>query len=318
CFKKKRPPLHYFSQAKAWSDQRVFAVWFGRVLLPHVRRLTAKKVLLIMDNCTGHGELADPCGQVKVICLPPNCTAVHQPMDQGIIAALKLRFRTGLLYKKVATLAARGALRAAAKAMKMPAGPMGLAEGYDPHLLDAMELMKAAWGAMEEGSVARCWLKADILPLAMQAELQSLHGRGAAAGAAAPAVADLEAAIRTLRIRGTEAEDEDIAEALALHVGYGASSAAAAAAVAQRWVQLEEEDDVAAALRSDLRGELVAAAAAATVAEAAAAAAAAAAEAADSDDEGGSGDPMDSPDPSQGSDSQNFEPLPPYSVSAKA
>ena len=34
-------------------------------------------------------DLALQDQQVKWIPLPPNCTAVHQPMDQGIIAAPK-------------------------------------------------------------------------------------------------------------------------------------------------------------------------------------------------------------------------------------
>jgi hypothetical protein len=221
-------------------------------------------------------------------------------------------------------MGARDELRATAKARKMPAGMMGLAEGYDPHLLDAMELAKASWAALEEGSVARCWLKADILPPAMQAELKSLHGRGAAAGAVDPALAGLEAAFRALRLGGASAEDEDIAEALlALDIGNGASGAAAAAAVAQRWVQLEEDDDVSEALRADLRDELVAAAAAATAAEAAAAAAAAAAEAAgeeedNSDDDGGRVDPMDFPAANEGDSSEDLEAAPPYSALAEA
>jgi hypothetical protein len=35
-------------------------------------------VLLILDNCGPHGaELVDPRGQVTVMALPPNRTAVH-------------------------------------------------------------------------------------------------------------------------------------------------------------------------------------------------------------------------------------------------
>jgi len=48
------------------------------------------KVLLIMDNCGPQGaEVVDPSGPVQILLLPPNCTSVHQPMDMGIIAALK-------------------------------------------------------------------------------------------------------------------------------------------------------------------------------------------------------------------------------------
>ncbi|CAM9821907.1 unnamed protein product [Phaeothamnion confervicola] len=113
CFRGKQLPVTYFQQNRAWSDQRVMALWFSKVFLRHVRQLTGQPVALIMDNCSGHGELIDPRNQVKVICLPPNCTARRQPMDQGIIAALKVRYRTALLSQRIATLRNRAALRAA-------------------------------------------------------------------------------------------------------------------------------------------------------------------------------------------------------------
>ena len=64
--------------------------WLNEVFLPHIRSKTTQKVVMIMDNCGPHGaEISDPLGQVQTIVLPPNCTSVHQPMDQGIIQALK-------------------------------------------------------------------------------------------------------------------------------------------------------------------------------------------------------------------------------------
>ena len=80
----------YFDQAKAWSNKKTFKRWFYEVFLPHICSKTKDKVLLILDNCGPHGaEVTDPLGQVKILPLPPNCTSVHQPMDMGIIAALK-------------------------------------------------------------------------------------------------------------------------------------------------------------------------------------------------------------------------------------
>jgi hypothetical protein len=73
----------YFDQNKAWSDTRTFTCWFYKVFLPHVHSKIKDKVLLIMDNCGPHGaDISNLLQQVKMIPLPPNCTAVHQPMDQ--------------------------------------------------------------------------------------------------------------------------------------------------------------------------------------------------------------------------------------------
>jgi hypothetical protein len=51
-----------------------------------------------MDNCSGHDmALTDPEGQVEVILFPPNCTSVYQPLDQGIISALKTLYKREML-----------------------------------------------------------------------------------------------------------------------------------------------------------------------------------------------------------------------------
>ena len=46
-------------------------------------------------------------------------------------------------------------LRAQAKESKMAAGTAGLAEGHAAHVLNAAELLKAAWGDILKDTVAR-------------------------------------------------------------------------------------------------------------------------------------------------------------------
>ena len=47
-----------------------------------------------MDNCGPHGaDLVDNRAQVTILTLSPNCTSVFQPMDMGVIAALKLKYK---------------------------------------------------------------------------------------------------------------------------------------------------------------------------------------------------------------------------------
>lgn len=76
---------------------------------------------------------------------PPNCTFKHQPQDIGIIATTKRCFREGLLAIRVSTMSSVITLREQAAARKMVSGTTGLAEGYSAHLLDAAELLEAAW-----------------------------------------------------------------------------------------------------------------------------------------------------------------------------
>jgi len=97
CFKPPRCacPLPYFSQQSTWMDGVVFKSWFETVFLRAVRARTTLPVALISDNCGAHGELESE--QVTFIPLPPNCTSVYQPLDLGIIACLKRRYKRRLL-----------------------------------------------------------------------------------------------------------------------------------------------------------------------------------------------------------------------------
>ena len=73
----------------------VFEDWFTNHFVPNVERYCTEKdipfkVLLVLDNAPGHpAQLGDFNSNVKVLYLPPNTTALLQPMDQGVIASFK-------------------------------------------------------------------------------------------------------------------------------------------------------------------------------------------------------------------------------------
>lgn len=159
CFRSRDCPLKYFSQTNAWSDSATFLKWWQQVFLPFIRRHTHLPVLLLMDGCASHAELVDDRDQVTVMTYPPNCTSVHQPMDMGIIAATKVIYRKELLSVKVSTMLVAETLRAQAKERKMARGTMGLAEGHHPHVLDAADLIKLAWGQITQKTIARYAIK---------------------------------------------------------------------------------------------------------------------------------------------------------------
>ena len=115
------------------------------LFLPPIRRWTHLPVLLLMDDCSSHSDLVDDRGHVTVMTYRPNCTSIHQPMDQWIIAATKLNYRKELLDVKVSTMRVAETRRVQAKERKMVAGTMGLAEGHHPHMLDAADLLKLTW-----------------------------------------------------------------------------------------------------------------------------------------------------------------------------
>ena len=51
------------------------------------------KIALIIDNCTAHSHVEN-LKWVELIYLPPNTTSHTQLMDQGIIRALKAKYRS--------------------------------------------------------------------------------------------------------------------------------------------------------------------------------------------------------------------------------
>ena len=129
------------------------------------------------DNFESHNTddpaLQDP--QVKWILLPPNCTAVHQPLDQGIIAALKANYKSKLLHIMVKNLENYDQLRQFGAALT--ASVRGIDHAYPPNLLDAGTLAYQAWDSLTQATLANCRLKADILPPLHTAQLHQNTGR---------------------------------------------------------------------------------------------------------------------------------------------
>jgi hypothetical protein len=39
--------------------------------------------LLLIDNCSAHKNVPRHIENIKVVFLPPNCTSILQPLDQG-------------------------------------------------------------------------------------------------------------------------------------------------------------------------------------------------------------------------------------------
>ncbi len=164
CFRSCQSPLPYNSQKNAWNDHVITKWWFHDVFLPAIRKRTSRKVLLIADNFGSHDitdtALKDP--QVEWILLPPNCTSIHQPMHQGIIAALKRNYKSKMLHAMVKNLERYDELRAVGESL--PAGVRGLNHAYPPNLLDAATLAHEVWESIDQSTLVNCWLKANILP----------------------------------------------------------------------------------------------------------------------------------------------------------
>eukprot|EP00750_Incisomonas_marina_P023565 INCI5043.4.p1 GENE.INCI5043.4~~INCI5043.4.p1 ORF type:complete len:649 (-),score=98.48 INCI5043.4:808-2754(-) len=170
-------PLPYFQQRKAWADSIVMGEWYRLIFLPFVRKAHPdQKVLLLMDNCGSHSPQAlqdvfkDPEGQVTICALPPNTRSKLQPMDAGIIAFLKTKFKYRLLELLLDGVEDYESRRVIGTALK--AGTAGVVHAHLPHMLDALEILKFASDHMTPLMVSRCWLKCGILSHEQQTQLK--------------------------------------------------------------------------------------------------------------------------------------------------
>ena len=56
--------------------------------------------ILLLDNCTAHDiDMTKLPYHLIVLFLPPNVTNTHQPADMGVIACLKVGYKTVMLEK---------------------------------------------------------------------------------------------------------------------------------------------------------------------------------------------------------------------------
>lgn len=102
-------PVDYFNNKSAWMDREIFTDWFKKKFIPQVcAHLTANnlpsKAVLILDNAPSHPSetiLKSNDNQIFVKYLPPNVTALIQPMDQGVIQNMKTIYKRNLLLKLV-------------------------------------------------------------------------------------------------------------------------------------------------------------------------------------------------------------------------
>ena len=112
CFKKidmSMLPVKYSNQSNAWMTANQFSAWFHEDFVPLVhKQLTELQqkptAVLVLDNCLAHPapeDLASDDGAIFAKFLPPNVTALIQPMDQGVISSLKIRYKKKLLRRLI-------------------------------------------------------------------------------------------------------------------------------------------------------------------------------------------------------------------------
>ena len=188
CFRGQDVPLPYTNQCNAWFDKKITKWWLDHVLLPYHFTKHGRGVpcLLLLDNCSAHKLTAEEFKayedqKVYIHFLPPNLTSKHQPADMGMIAALKVGYRTLYLSSLLQLFDVENGYEMAAERRKrQAAGCKGLAFGGKATVLDAIDIIHHIWNEDDKyarvDGIKRCWRKADILPLSWVQDINNEVG----------------------------------------------------------------------------------------------------------------------------------------------
>ena len=114
----------------------------------------------VMDNWGGHETQATLPG-VKIVYLPPRSTAKHHPLDLGIIANARMRYRSAVPAATIDVLESRSSSNHGLK-MNYGHGKWGLMEGQLPQVGNAMNLFNQSWDSIHRVSIMKCWIQASV------------------------------------------------------------------------------------------------------------------------------------------------------------
>ena len=125
----------------------IFVTWLRK--LNYQMKQQRRRILLLLNNSGSHPYLH--LSNVKLVFLPPYTTSRLQPVDAGIIQAVKMRCRKMLLrhilhYEDEASSAS------------------DVAEQVT--VLEAVLWMRSSWDAISEETMRKCFLKCGIPPSA--------------------------------------------------------------------------------------------------------------------------------------------------------
>lgn len=151
CFKNVvRLPVDYKANSKAWMTSEIFIEYIRK--WDEELAETKRKIILLVDNCPAHPNI-EHLRYIKIVFMPPNTSSKLQPLDQGIIHAVKKCYRQSLLLKVVQNIDA------------------GI--DFKITLLDGINLIHRSWQKVSAQTIRNCYRHAGFYPEASMEEFDS-------------------------------------------------------------------------------------------------------------------------------------------------
>ncbi|XP_029048965.1 jerky protein homolog-like [Osmia bicornis bicornis] len=149
-------PVNYTNHPNAVMNAAIFETWFKDNFVPNVSNFLrskglSEKAILLFDDTKLHSS-TNPLiiDGIKAVFLPANVTSLVQPLDQGIIEAIKNRYK--------------------AKLLTFILNAQELGENYDDamksfNIKHAVQLISQAWDEITEKNISNCWKNLLNLPV---------------------------------------------------------------------------------------------------------------------------------------------------------
>lgn len=100
CFKsvkKESLPVSWYANKKAWMTASIMEQFL--IQLNKKMVIQKRNILLFLDNASSHPNLK--LSNIELVFLPPNTTSETQPLDRGIINAIKVQYRKRVLKRLI-------------------------------------------------------------------------------------------------------------------------------------------------------------------------------------------------------------------------
>lgn len=147
CFKGiklEKLPVTYKANKKAWMTAEIMTEWLDQ--LDRKMKRQNRKILLFLDNAASHPEIIE-LDNITLVFFPANTTSICQPLDQGIIRALKVKYRLSVTKQIISLMETCESATELSKKITV---------------LDAITWIADAWASVKESTITKCFEKAGF------------------------------------------------------------------------------------------------------------------------------------------------------------
>lgn len=140
CLKNCSIGVEYSANKSAWMTADIFNKWLSSFDEKMARK--NRKILLFLDSCSAHMK-TPPLKAVQLSFFPPGCTSLLQPLDQGVIQAVKAKYRGRLVERLLFDMQQK--------------------RETTVNVRTAIEMLTGSWSNIKSSTVRGCFRKAGFI-----------------------------------------------------------------------------------------------------------------------------------------------------------